>query len=165
MKRILLSFILCICMGYIAQAQVNESDSLELVRFYEATGGDDWFNNSGWLVSPVKDWYGIELSSNEKRVKGIFFYQKNLIGELIDLNLPELEYLSITSNQLSGGIPDFTLPKLKNLDLSSNQLSGDIPDFTDLQELYYLNLSSNQLSEGIPDFTGLPELNHFSITV
>ncbi len=43
---------------------VSESDSLELVKFYEALGGDDWTDNSGWLVEPVNEWFGVALSED-----------------------------------------------------------------------------------------------------
>ena len=65
-----------------AKAQVSVSDSLELVNFYYATGGDNWINNSGWLTSPVNEWYGVTLTDDGCGVVKIDLTQNNLIGTL-----------------------------------------------------------------------------------
>ena len=63
----------------------------ELVRFYEATNGDNWTINSGWLVAPIEEWFGITLSEDGKRVTVINLGDNNglpgnnLVGELIEL--------------------------------------------------------------------------------
>ena len=67
---------------------VSVNDSLELVNFYNATGGDNWDNNEGWLVEPVNEWHGITLSEDGCFVEEIMTGDNNLVGELIDLNLP-----------------------------------------------------------------------------
>ena len=30
-----------------------------LIKLYECTGGEDWFDNSGWLGNPGIEWYGL----------------------------------------------------------------------------------------------------------
>ncbi len=154
-----------------AQAQVNESDSLELVRLYNATGGDNWYNNDGWLVDPVEEWFGITLSGDGTRVIRIKlnsndgYTSNNLVGELIDLNLPQLTLLDLSINKLTNDIPDFNhLPNLTSLNLSKNQLSGNIPNFTDLFNLQSVELSDNELSASIPNFSNLPKLTHLGLT-
>ncbi len=138
---------------------VLESDSLALVELYNATDGDNWDNNSGWLVEPVAEWYGVTLSDDNCRVSEISLNNNNLIGELLDLNLNNLQYLFLLGNALSGTIPDFTnLNNLQKISLSYNNLSGTIPDFTNLNNLQELSLQSNQLSGTIPDFTNLNNL-------
>ena len=136
---------------------VSVSDSLELVNFYNATGGENWTNNDGWLVEPVSNWFGITLSEDGCFVEVIELSQNNLIGVLLDLNLPNLIALKLMQpfwevNSLSGTIPDFNnLPKIETLNLSHNQLIGNIPDFNNLPNLGYLSVSNNQLTGTIPN--------------
>lgn len=146
----------CFCRFTAANAQVNESDSLELVKFYLATCNEgctlDWdFNDL------VINWEGVYTSAN--RVDKLHAIHKSLSGMIPDLNLPELTELKFIGNSLSGTIPNFSnLPKLTQLNLNQNQLTGEIPDFSNLPNLVKLNLFYNQLSGSIPDFSNLPNL-------
>ncbi len=162
MKIILFIFILCICMGQLTQAQVNESDSLELVRFYAATNGSDWTNNSGWLEEPVRDWYGIGLTEDGEGVQVISLSQNNLSGELVNLNLPSLTGLLLHYNSIGGSIPNFNLPNLIELGMTKNQLSGAIPDFN-LPNLARLDLEYNELSGALPSFSKLLKLEYMYV--
>ena len=55
-------------------------DSLALVALYNATGGPDtWIDRSGWLQTPVSEWFGIRLNSSG-RVTGIELLDNNLSG-------------------------------------------------------------------------------------
>ncbi len=138
---------------------VSESDSLELVAFYHATGGDNWDINSGWLVKPVKRWYGITLTSDGCHVEKIYFWNRNLAGELTDLQLPYLTSLSLSKNEINGSIPDFTnLPNLTTLNLDRNNFTGMITDFSNLPNLESLNLNGNRFLNNITDFSNLPNL-------
>ena len=70
------------------------------------------------------------------------------LGDLVNL-----EYLSLSSNQLSGSIPSELggLVNLEYLSLSGNKLSGSIPpELGDLANLRNLYLGSNKLSGSIP---------------
>ncbi|MEZ4885418.1 MAG: leucine-rich repeat domain-containing protein [Chitinophagales bacterium] len=144
------------------QAQCNgvsESDSLELVKFYEALGGDDWTNNSGWLVEPVKEWFGVTVSEDGCWVERIFLSNKKLRGNIPNLNLPKLTYLNLVINNLEGAIPNFSnIPNLKHLSLSQNNLTGSIPNFSNLPNLVEVYLHENNLSGNIPNFSNLPKL-------
>ena len=94
-NKLLFLFVMC-CFGLytqVSKAQVSESDSLDLVNFYYATGGDNWTNNDGWLVEPVSEWYGITLSDNEGTLIRIDLNASNLTGNIPNLNLPTLEVL------------------------------------------------------------------------
>ena len=58
-----------------------------LVRLYEATNGDNWFNNDNWLVGEpcVNNWYGIECDNYIGGGEGVTFIQlqrNNLSGTL-----------------------------------------------------------------------------------
>ncbi len=83
----------------------NEQDSLALVALYNATGGDNWDNNTNWLTGNVAEWYGILVNGD---------------GRVTEINL--------SSNQLTGSIPveigDLT--SLTKLFLCDNQLTGSI---------------------------------------
>ncbi len=148
----------CFCCLPSAKAQVNESDSLELVNFYNTTCNDgctlDWDFND-----PVRNWEGVYLSAN--RVDKLHAIHKGLSGTIPDLNLPELTELKFIGNSLSGTIPNFSnLPKLTQLNLNQNQLIGEIPDFSYLPNLVELNLFYNQLNGPIPNFSNLPNLKY-----
>ncbi len=85
-----------------------------------------------------------------------------LIGEIPNFNLPMLQYLSLSYNQLSGTIPDFILPNLTQLFLAGNQFSGSIPNFN-LPNLRQLWLDRNQLKGNIPNFN-LPNLEELILS-
>jgi hypothetical protein len=130
------------------------SDSLQLIRLYEATDGINWTNK--WdLSQPMTTWFGVKLDENGC-VTDINLSENNLIGNLPNLDLPNLQNLFLSKNQLRGNIPNFNLPNLVQLGLFANQLWGDIPNFT-LPNLQYLDLPNNHLSGRIPNFN-LPNL-------
>ncbi len=94
-----------------------------LIALYEATGGENWNRNDGWLTdtSPC-EWYGITCSDNN----------------LVELSLP--------GNNLDGFIPAEigSLSMLKVLDLRNNLLSGLFPpEIGSLINLTSLNLVGN----------------------
>ncbi|KAK3421484.1 hypothetical protein EUGRSUZ_G02127 [Eucalyptus grandis] len=76
-------------------------------------------------------------------------------------NMPLLESLGLSGNNLSGSIPNslWAMENLLCLDLSNNQLSGRLPslspisrmDGNKMPQLEYLMLSSNSLSGSIPN--------------
>ncbi|MFK7905507.1 MAG: hypothetical protein AB8B69_10300, partial [Chitinophagales bacterium] len=74
---------------------VSESDSLELVKFYEALGGDDWTDNSGWLVEPVSEWFGVTLSEGGCWVEKIELVGNRLTGNLFEILLPNLKVMHL----------------------------------------------------------------------
>ncbi|MEO1518356.1 MAG: gliding motility-associated C-terminal domain-containing protein [Bacteroidota bacterium] len=148
----------------------RQADSLALVDFYARTNGPTWKNK--WdLGQPIDKWYGVVLNEQQcvrcldmdgdpncttKKSGG-----NQLSGILPDLQLPQLEFLSLGSNKLGGIVPNFhCLPQLKVLHLSSNLLEGDIPDFQNLSRLVSLELDYNQLGGNIPNFRKLPKLQN-----
>ncbi|KAL3504921.1 hypothetical protein ACH5RR_034762 [Cinchona calisaya] len=69
------------------------------------------------------------------------------------VNLPVLEVLDISWNNLSVSIPDWfhTMPNLAIILLSRNQFHGTIPiSLCQIQKLHFLDLSANSLSGFIP---------------
>jgi Leucine-rich repeat (LRR) protein len=147
------------CSFNVRVAQINnscrQSDSLQLVSFYNAVGGANWWLR--WdLFAPIDTWYGVILNA-EGCVQRISITGNNLSGNISNLNLPNLQYLSLNSNKLNGTIPIFNLPNIQFFDLSYNSFTGTIPNFNfpNLEELY---LNTNKLSGSIPEFN-LPKLS------
>ena len=105
-----------------------------LVTLYNATGGDNWSDNTNWLATNTPcSWHGITCEAG---------------------NVTEL---ALYSNQLSGSIPSEigNLTALTELSLPSNQLSGPIPpEIGNLTALTHLILAWNQLSGSIPSEIG-----------
>ena len=101
---------------------ISQSDSLELIKLYKATNGNDWQNK--WdLSKPVSAWYGVKLTSDGSRVQGLYLKNNQLIGSISFLNLPELDELNLSANVLSGPIPNFDL--LEGLDIRQNNFTFD----------------------------------------
>jgi len=103
--------------------KANITDSLALVDLYNATGGNKWTYNIGWLQSPVSTWEGVVLNSSG-RVTDLILNGNNMVGTLPKSlsNLSALKVLSLGQNQLSGTIPltPYFLNSLTYLDLSNN---------------------------------------------
>ena len=129
------------------------TDSLELVKLYNSTGGANWRNK--WvLTQPVTTWFGVTLVSG--RVTKVLLSNNLLSGSLPNINLPNLTTLYLQANLLSGSIPQLNLPNLTILYLQVNQLTGSIPQFN-LPNLERLWLHTNQLTDTVPNFK-LPNL-------
>ena len=102
-----------------------------LVALYNATDGDNWYDNTNWLSdAPLGEWYGVDTNDNG-RVVELELDDNNLTGELpTELgNLTNLEDLELSDNDLAGQIPpEFgRLSNLDDLNLYTNQLTGTIP--------------------------------------
>ena len=136
----------------------NAQDSLALVAFYHAAGGEDWINRTGWLEEPVMGWHGVTLNE-EGRVVRLEVIRNNLTGHLSSQlsRLTELEYLYLVGNNLGGSIPAWLgeLPRLKDLRLHANDFTGSIPpELGNLAELEFLSLQFNELTGSIPPSLG-----------
>ncbi|MEM6966201.1 MAG: gliding motility-associated C-terminal domain-containing protein, partial [Bacteroidota bacterium] len=167
----------CSCEGTIICDRT--SDSLALVSLYNTLGGNSWtyssteFNsginpnapipNAGnaWDFNmPINTWHGVQLNS-DGCVEVLGLNNNGLVGELPDLNLPQLKIFNCASNQqqLTGNIPNFSsLVSLEYFDCSGNELNGEIPDFNHLPNLVQLRCYLNELTGEIPNFTHLPNL-------
>ena len=156
----------------------STSEQEALVDLYNATGGADWRNNSGWLTDQhIETWHGVRYSrasyqrANDpmtggaqpdrvvEMVQGLALGANRLSGEIPGDwgGLKNLRSLSLRENQLSGEIPSDLgkLDHLLSLDLSGNQLSGEIPSkLGSLSRLRGLYLTKNQLSGEIPSELG-----------
>ncbi|MCH7670191.1 MAG: leucine-rich repeat domain-containing protein [Acidobacteria bacterium] len=114
-----------------AQTAIPETECESLVTLYDATGGDQWTQRTGWLTDPDPcTWYGVTCSAGSV-VTGLVRIGNQLSGSIpAELgNLTNLEFLFLGGNQLSGSIPAElgNLTNLDFLDLCGNQLSGAVP--------------------------------------
>ena len=131
------------------------SISLALGRFYMATNGPDWTQNTNWLTdAPLEEWHGITVGLFGQPT--ILNLNNNNLGGSIPMDagqLYSLGELNLGSNRLSGEIPA-TIGKLEylgKLNLSDNQLSGEIPaELGRLEELEVLALDRNELTGELP---------------
>ena len=137
-------------------ACTGEREILE--AFYEATGGDNWTNNEGWLLAEdLGDWSGIEV--RDGCVTRVDLYDNGLTGSIPPElgELASLHSLLLHGNDLSGSIPRELgkLGNLVNLALSANDLTGSIP--RELGNLIYLRslyIENTMLSGSIPPTLG-----------
>ena len=140
-------------------SELPQLDRPTLVAFYNATGGENWTNNSFWLSDEhIGDWHGVTVNSFGRVVELRLTYN-GLRGQLPSEmgTLTELRKLGLWANALNGPIPPdmASLSKLEELGLGGNQLSGEIPawlgSFSSLREL---QLVSNQFTGPIPTWAG-----------
>lgn len=150
------------------------TDSLALIDFYMQTNGKDWINK--WdFAQPMDTWFGISLNlygrvmcmdlDGEPDCGPTKRRGNKIKGEMVDLNLPYLEHLFLSGNQLTGAIPDFSkMPFLLTLQLSCNRFTDTIPDFSNFKRLVSLELDYNKLEGNIPAFTHLNSLQNLYVS-
>jgi hypothetical protein len=161
--KILCTLIILLAISTTLKAQVSEQEFQALKALYNATGGDNWTNRTGWEninTTATKDdvttaWYGIQNIS-EGHVTYILFSANNLNGTLPGEigNLGWLDQFYIYGNNLTGQLPNemgnWTF--LTTLDLSSNKLTGPLPtSLGNLSNLTLLNLTSNNINSPFPE--------------
>ena len=106
------------------------SDSLVLLKLYNATNGSNWVKKTNWLSSSsISSWYGVTVK--DLRVTSLRLSFNNLSGPIpVELgNIDRLKHLLLDNNNLSGSIPAElgNLSNLENLSLNRNKLDGSIP--------------------------------------
>ena len=67
-------------------------------------------------------------------------------GAIPAYDIPSLNYLFLTYNNLSGQVPKLTCPNLYLLYIDSNALSGDIPDLSGCTRLQTIVMNNNQMT-------------------
>ena len=141
---------------------VRPTDRNALAALYNATDGENWQHNDGWLSDqPVGEWYGVVTNANG-RVVGLHLDENRLSGEIPPElgHLSELELLYLSNNRLDGAIPPELgrLTNLTSLFLNGNDLTGEIPPaLGNLTRLEILHLQYNNLNGDIP-----PELSNLA---
>ena len=134
-------------------AALTDREILEIL--YEATGGDDWTDNTKWLSdADFSQWHGV--SAYQGKVENIFLRGNNLVGTIPPElgGLEELFGLSLDDNKLSGPIPPelSKFKRLRDLSLDRNPgISGRIPaELGYTRGLGYLLLDQTNLTGPVP---------------
>ncbi|HET89416.1 MAG TPA: DUF11 domain-containing protein, partial [Chloroflexi bacterium] len=127
-----------------------------LVALYNATDGENWTDNDGWLETTTPcSWYGVTCDGGGN-VTQLRLHSNRLSGVVPDeiVNLTALTSLGVEHNQLTG-LPSQMggLVALEYLYLANNQLTSLPADIGDLGELWYLGLTNNLLT-ALPDTIG-----------
>ncbi len=96
---------------------------------------------------------GCELDSSDinalgslTKLQSVDLSDNNITSISVISNLPELQYVFLTHNNIEDISPLASLSKLLVLDLSQNGIS-ELPDFSGMQSLEALYLSKNNLSD------------------
>jgi len=137
---------LCTKVDSIVPDREIERQALQAV--YNETGGVNWYNNTGWMMTGLDhcNWYGIKCNNEDKHVTEINLSSNNLAGEFPADSLSKLYrliYLNLSVNRLSGTMAGIS-PYNKNGDQIIQV--NDTSIFFNLQELAYADLSRNSLS-------------------
>ena len=125
--------------------------SLYEATIYEATSGNNWYDNTNWLsLAPLNEWYGV-TTDDEGRVTELLLDENELTGPIPEAlgQLDSLQALRLSDNQLTGPIPEALgqLENLQELYLHYNRLTGPIPEtLGQLNNLQALYLSGNELT-------------------
>ncbi len=156
---------------------LNISDSLALIKIYEALGPWD---GQRWDYSDYTTWAGLkaayDVATNEIRAVGLEVFggiHGDLPDEICDLtelrtlilsggsghipenigNLRHLTYLSLGENTLTGGIPESigNLHELKQLRLMNSMLNDTIPEsIRNLENLELIYIFNTQIRGNVP---------------
>ncbi|MGL5683652.1 MAG: leucine-rich repeat domain-containing protein [Marinifilaceae bacterium] len=146
----------------------RELDSLSLVKFYQATGGDDRWHEKWDLSQPMNKWGSnpektlvkLERVNGEVRVVEVFAQDNNLKGTLPEelQNLTELRSFAIEKNNVTTtDFPTYftNMKSLELLNLADNAIKGELPSSVfDLPNLKYLVLHRNQMTGTVPTNIG-----------
>ncbi len=140
---------------------VSQAERQTLIDLYNATGGDNWINHTGWLGASGTEcnWYGVTCAGGH--VALLSLSGDNLTGTLPDLSaFTELQGIWLVDNHLSGQLPDLTsLTKLLNLIVRGNLLSGQFPSWSPLAPIAVIDAGDNAFIGSIPDLSGTPTLS------
>jgi len=139
----------------------------ELKEFYFATGGPNWFNNTGWIgfesnaatrVDPcnsTRPWFGLNCTAGH--ILTIKLDSNNLHGSLPSTFgaswelTTYLQYLSLKHNYLYGPLPpDIVTPELSELLLSDNAFNGSLPSLDGGAALTKYFLTKNNFTGQLP---------------
>jgi hypothetical protein len=138
----------------------SDDESPYLNEIFKETGGDFWYNNTGWLSNDTSycSWFGITCD-DDGSVTRLDLRNNNLTGSFPDFwitALLHIQSLDFGKNRLSGIIEYYwfsSTPMLSHIDLSENYLSGEAEMlFSPATE--YVNFSHNR-------FTSVSRMHEF----
>jgi RHS repeat-associated protein len=126
---------------------IPQTEIQALVDFYNATGGDNWTNNTGWGSATATTWFGVYVAGvvGARHVNDLNLKNNNLVGNASTFSLVgliNLNSLELTDNQLTG-LPTLPTSSLTYLDCINNQLPS-LPSLP--SSLTQLFCDNNQLT-------------------
>ena len=107
--------------GFCADPSIVAEQMSVLAALYDATGGDDWYDNTNWLSdAELGEWYGVS-TDGEGYITGLKLYENDLSGEIpAELGqLARLQSLYLYGNSLTGCIPASLEDQLTDAELGS----------------------------------------------
>ena len=137
-------------------SRLSDREILEV--FYEATGGDEWADNTNWLSDEdLSEWHGVG-TDEDGRVRYLEMPGNELTGAIpAEIGgLGRLEAMRLGSNRVSGAIPAELgkLTRLEVLGLDNNELAGGLPpEMGGMKVLKYLDVAHNRNVVGIVPHT------------
>lgn len=115
---------------------VSSTEKIALQDLYNNTNGTGWTNQTNWnTTSPESSWHGVTVKNGH--VSKLLLNANNLNGSIPAsiLNLPYLEEINFSNNNLSGTLPDLnTITTINNVNINNNDFS-----FADLETNYTSN--------------------------
>ncbi|MGG7662742.1 leucine-rich repeat domain-containing protein [Dyadobacter sp. BHUBP1] len=177
MKGCLLGLV-CLFASVYSFGQTLESDRLALVAFYQATGGNNWHDNTGWTVpgSPGDNpcgWRGVTCEN--ERVTSLILEEEDIVAPIPAAvgNLTALKHLDLSGPggeilYFYGDLPVElgNLTNLEYLDLSGNQLTGvNVSVINNLTKLKHLSLTPYPNWPVLPSLANLINLEYLRLAV
>ncbi|MCE7057739.1 hypothetical protein LZF95_23855 [Algoriphagus sp. AGSA1] len=156
-----------------SQSLPNQAEYDALIDLYQATGGVNWYENSGWstadpnVVESVANWDNIIVDA-DGHVTHIQLNHKNLTGVLPSTlqNLTYLKWFRVQGNNLTGQLPDFTnMAHLTFVEFSRNNFTGVMPaSYGTCPNLAEIHAHQNNIGGSIPSsYTNLTNLKWLSL--
>ena len=129
-----------------------------LIALYNATGGDDWANNTNWCSDkPIDEWFGVDvgvypyvwsLQLNNNSLKGKLPTDGSFLG------LGPMASFNFSRNELSGPLPMNDIKRniqLQGIRVFKSQLTGELPEeLFDLPHFKSFEAGENKLTGKIP---------------
>ena len=131
---------------------LTDREILEIL--YEATGGDDWTDNTNWLSDKeLSEWFGVR--TRDGRVSYVFLRDNNLVGNIPPElgGLEKLFILGLDYNDLSGRVPAALskLGVLRDLFISGTGIGGQLPpELGHMGGLGYVHINDTDLKGRVP---------------
>ena len=113
-------------LDFCADPRVVAEQMPVLAALYDATGGDDWYDNTNWLSdADLGEWYGV-TTDGEGYITGLKLYENDLSGEIpAELGqLARLQSLYLYGNSLTGCIPANLEDQLTDTELGGLSYCG-----------------------------------------
>lgn len=136
---------------------ISEQECQALVALYDSTGGPNWTNNSGWLVTnDVCRWYGVNCQMELGKVTHIMLGDNGLQGTLPpEIGSLQLNWFSLADNAIGGSLPDNIGDlRVQNLVLKNTDLTGPLPlSMAKMSTIQVFDFSGTNLC--VPDDPGI----------